>query len=153
MVRLLTWALAISGVLLYGYFTNVDRDDSGEVVKGGDSSVFDLRIGDCIGASLDGEMSEIGIVRCDDPHQYEVFAAIKSSADTYPGQEALGEEAIAKCASYFDNYFEITYEQSQLYITHFTPTEESWNQANDREITCLAYRMDGESMVGRVRKY
>ena len=48
MIRLLTWALAIGGVLAYGYFTDVGRDDSGTVVKAGESNVTDLRVGDCL---------------------------------------------------------------------------------------------------------
>ena len=154
MIRLLTWALAIGGVLLYGYLTSADRDESGEIVKGGDSSVFDLQIGDCIGANLDnGEMSEIGVVPCDDPHQYEIFAITKSSLDTYPGKEALGEDATSKCLSFFNDYFQINFEESQLYLTHFTPTEDSWNQMDDREITCRAFRRNEKTMVARVRNY
>ena len=153
MRQLFAWGLAITGVLAYGYFTDAARDDSGVVVKAGESSVFELQKGDCIRDEVEGPTSGVGVAPCDEAHDYEVFATDELAGNSYPGDDDAGNEATSKCITHFEDYFGIAYLESQLDVTHFTPTEEGWNDAGDRGITCLAFRMDREPMTGRVRNY
>ena len=154
MIRLLTWALAIGGVLAYGYFTDVGRDDSGTVVKAGESNVTDLRVGDCLNIFDEEEaVYATPVVPCDQAHFYEIFASVTFEGGEYPGSEAINIQASEKCLAQFDRYFGISYQDSQLAVTTLYPLEEGWSKYNDREGSCLAYRMDEEAMMGRVRNF
>lgn len=154
MIRLLTWALAIGGVLAYGYFTEVGRDDSGTVVKAGESNVTDLRVGDCLNIfDEEEEVYATPVVPCDQPHFYELFASVTFEDGEYPGIDAINTQASEKCLAQFDRYFGISYRDSQLDVSTLFPSEKGWSETNDLEGSCLAYRMDKAVMTGRVRNF
>jgi len=149
---LIFWVVIIGAAMVYSFFTESRRDNSGEVVAEGTESVFDLRTGDCIKEMKDGaEVGATTVVPCADPHDFEVFANFDLGATAFPGQEAVFELAGEGCRARFAAYFQMPYEDSALDITTLVPTEESWTRGADRSVSCLGYRMDGQPMVGKVR--
>ena len=154
MRSLIGWGVIIGIAVIYSFFTDSRRDNSGEVVAEGRESVFDLRVGDCISELKGGEeVATTTVVPCADPHDYELFANFDLEAVAYPGNEAVVELTMERCLERFAEYFQIAYEESALDVSAFYPTEDSWSGAADRGVSCLGYRVDGQPMVGKVRGF
>jgi hypothetical protein len=105
--------------------------------EGVETSVFDLRPGDCF-SSGETAIVSVSVVDCDQPHVYEAFAVFDHEAgpdDEYPGDQAIGEDANSACRPPFEEYVGIAYEDSIWYITSIPPSEETWAEG-DREIVC-----------------
>ncbi|PFG20031.1 septum formation family protein [Serinibacter salmoneus] len=124
------------------------RDESGEIVEGGDTSAFQLRIGDCYNdptaSSQDeaGELGSVPTVPCSEPHQYEVFAEQTRSETDFPGEAALATMAEDYCGAEWDAFIGVPYEESALYASYLYPSQESWTELDDRLITCVVYEPD-----------
>jgi hypothetical protein len=106
-------------------------------VEGVETSVFDLRPGDCFSSGETAIVSVL-VVDCDQRHVYEAFAVFDHEAgpdDDYPGDDAIGEYANTACQPPFEEYVGIAYEDSIWYITSIPPSEETWAEG-DREIVC-----------------
>lgn len=113
-------------------------DDGGDDEGGEVTSVFDLESGDCFSATGD-EVETVTVVDCEQPHLYEVFGVFDHEAgndDPYPGDEAMLEYADAECQPLFEDFVGSDYESSIYWITSVTPSDETWNEADDREIVC-----------------
>ncbi|MEE8347129.1 MAG: hypothetical protein V3S20_07265, partial [Dehalococcoidia bacterium] len=91
------------------------------------TSVFDLKVGDCVvGMGIGPEGGEFGRVRtvdCAEMHDGEVVALFDVEGDDFPGDDALLDMGTEGCPSEASTY---------LY-----PTDDSWNEMGDREITCI----------------
>jgi hypothetical protein len=120
----------------------------------GSASVFDLAVGDCFDdPASGGEVSSVESVDCAEPHDNEVYAVYDYDGDEYPGEEAMTAAADEGCEARFEDYVGIGYFDSELYSTHLTPTQDSWDEG-DREIVCVLYepgvKLEG-SMEGAAR--
>ncbi len=91
------------------------------------TSVFDLEVGDCVvslGEEAETEEVErVSTVDCSELHDGEVVALFEVEGDDYPGEDALIDLGVEDCPSEASTY---------LY-----PTEDSWNELEDREIACI----------------
>ncbi|MEQ8437420.1 MAG: septum formation family protein [Ilumatobacter fluminis] len=110
-----------------------------------------LQLDDSIGA----EISELPAVECSEPHTHEIFAVIDSTADTYPGFDALEDEAQVACLEAFETYVGISAFDSNLFYSWMVPTLASWEDTDvgergDREILCVAGAGDGEPLTQSV---
>lgn len=104
----------------------------------GASDPFQLRVGECLPtADTSGLVEEIETVDCAEPHAAEVFhsIAVQESGSDYPGKEELQRQA-GGCAAFFKGFVGKPYDESDLEITYFHPTPESWKQG-DRQILCI----------------
>jgi hypothetical protein len=121
---------------------------------GGSKSVFDLEVGDCFDDPTEsGEISEVPIVDCADPHDNEVYAAFDYDGDSFPGDDAMSTAADDGCQDRFEDFVGIAYLDSALYVTHLVPTSDSWD-SGDREIICVLYEPNEKltgSMEGAAR--
>jgi hypothetical protein len=119
--------------------------------EGEEASVFDLENGDCFDASGD-QVETVTIVDCELAHTYEVFAILNHEAGSdapYPGDEAILAYADTACQPYFADYVGIDYPSSDYWITSVTPSRETWEGADDREIVCaLKLGEEGEETTG-----
>lgn len=118
------------------------RDSSGAIAEANDkASVFDMKVGDChVDPNLSEESEEIETlpaVPCSQEHDYEVFATDTLDDGTFPGDAALEDLAMDFCEAEFEPFAGVSYEESMLDYTFFAPTEGSWSEAGDREITCV----------------
>jgi Septum formation len=114
-----------------------DRDESGAITEGGDADVFQIEVGDCLSeqAAATGEVSEVPVVPCEEPHDSEVyFSYTVPDADTFPGD--FQEHVDAQCIPQFQTFVGVPYESSGLSLTWLEPTAESWD-AGDRELLCI----------------
>lgn len=81
----------------------------GNVSDDGDTSVFDLRVGDCVNNTVSGEaevIASMDTVDCSQPHDFEVFALLdfSSQATEFPGQDAIDEWTWQGCLEAFTAY-------------------------------------------------
>ena len=118
---------------------------------GGDGNVFDLAVGDCFDrASEDGEISDVPIVDCAEPHDSEVFHSFEVADGEYPGDEALLAQAEEQCLPAFEEYVGIDYASSRLDVFPITPTEGSWGDG-DREVVCALYDLEQNKLEGSMQ--
>jgi hypothetical protein len=147
-----SWAfyiIAALGFVAYGAATDVDRDNSGAIVGGGNVDAFNVRVGDCfdsVNSSNDGVSSVPG-VPCAEPHDYEAFAVFDVSIESYPSDEEMYELSYYSCMEHFESFVGNDYESSSLEITTLYPSSESWAQ-DDREVVCAIYDMNDNQLVG-----
>lgn len=114
------------------------RDEaSGEVTAASDADVFSLQVGDCLDmAELASatEVETVPTVPCGDPHDGEVYAETALEGDELPAD--VEDQADAFCYDAFEPFIGMTYEESAVDFTYFTPSEGSWGQG-DRAVQCI----------------
>lgn len=129
----------LAAVVLAGCSSGPERDEeTGELLEAGEIDVFELQVGDCLaGFDEQAEISTVRVVPCSEEHTDELFAAaaVSEVGDEYPGNDAIAEEANAKCYEEFEAFVGLPWEDSELDFGFLAPTEASWNDG-DREILC-----------------
>ena len=131
---------------------NTTRNDDGEIIGGGGLGVQAMQVGDCM-IEPDGEYVEsVEAVPCTEPHDLEVLAIISlAGGDTYPGEDAVGQQAYDQCVTLFDDYVGTPYLESVIDVYPLYPTQEGWEDYNDREANCMLYTMDGSKLTSSLR--
>lgn len=102
--------------------------------------VEDLTVGECINEPEEEIITNIKTVNCGELHDYEVFQSVEVpyTADApYPGDEELFWESLDICVGYFAGFVGMDYADSVYDINAIYPTQESWEDQDDRETTCL----------------
>ena len=90
-----------------------------------------------------GEVSDVPLVECSEEHDGEFFHSHELSVDSYPGDTAVSGEAEEICAGgAFTDFVGVDYMSSEIYVGYLTPTEQTWNQLDDREILCYLETTD-----------
>ncbi|WP_017570033.1 septum formation family protein [Nocardiopsis halotolerans] len=119
----------------------------------GENNVMQLGVGDCfieaqMGTSMSEEVSEIPLVDCAQEHDSEIFYSHEMADGEYPGDEAVSTEAQEVCrGENFVNFIGVTYAESEIFAYFLTPTQEGWEQMNDREILCYVTTSETGDMV------
>ena len=115
-------------------------------------NVFDLDVGDCFqDPDGFGEVSDVEIVDCSEPHDNEVFHLFDLAEGDYPGQATVSTLADEGCSAAFDGYVGIAYAESRYVYTTLSPTEESWDRGDDREVVCFLFDINFEQLSGSAR--
>jgi hypothetical protein len=148
-------SIALAGCSLLG---NVGNDtDTGTDTGTGDgdtTDVFTIKVGDCLNdGGTTGEVSEVPLIDCAEPHDSEAFASIMMDDGDFPGDTAVSDQAIADCTTEFNTFVGLDYQESTLDFAYYYPTEESWANG-DREILCLIVDPAGQvtgSLEGAAR--
>jgi hypothetical protein len=116
-----------------------------------EGNVFSLEPGDCFGEFSGGEVSDVDKVDCDEPHENEVYATFDAEGDDFPGEDELQAEAEEECTGdRFEDYVGISYNESRYYFSPLVPSEDSWEDADDREIVCYLHEQDSSEIEGSV---
>jgi hypothetical protein len=123
-----------------GLIFNASRSSTGEIVKEGDLTAADLRVGDCFdlkdpAADL---IEDVTAVPCTAAHEYEMVFTGSLAEGAYPSDDAFTAFFTANCIPAFDTYVGKAYLDSELDIFWLTPTSDAWDQG-DRSIQCAAY--------------
>ena len=125
-----------------------DRDETGEIVEGGELGVFAVQEGDCVNwpDSADG-VSSFESVACDVAHDAEIYELFDiAETDEFPGTTIVESEAEQGCLDAFEPFIGIDYQQSQWFFTFLAPSEGTWD-AGDREVICLVEPAQGEPQL------
>ena len=139
---LVLWALGVAGAAT-GFFDDVE-------VSGGNSASASPGKGQCFDApsgSLEGTAYDFDVVSCAGEHDGEVFAVVRLSGDSYPGDKKVTATADDKCYALQDSYAMDGWAvPDDVDIYYVTPTEQSWS-LGDREITCAFGNKDEEASL------
>jgi len=108
------------------------------------ASVFALRIGDCVDDVGQDQVQNLPAVDCAEPHDYEVFDEYQIPDGEYPGDDVITEVALGYCSGALESFAGVAYEASSLDINYLTPTEDSWTDGDDRQISCLVFDPAGK---------
>ena len=144
-------ALLAGVLLLAGCGGDPDPAPTGDASSTATSAdPFDLGVGDCVDTTTgSGEVTEVPVVPCTGAHLGEAFAAVQMTGDgDFPGQTAVDEAALG-CQEPFEEFVGMGLAGSQLKVTYFHPTAESW-ATGDREILCIVSDPAGP-VVGTLR--
>ena len=116
------------------------RPDVEPTSEAADASAFAIHPGDCVNdIDLEDEFDTIPIVGCDLPHDSEVYASVLMDDGEFPGQDAIDVKAEADCAAEFATFAGIDAATSYYQYSYYSPTFDSWNNLDDREILCIVY--------------
>ncbi|MBN8882898.1 putative regulator of septum formation [Salana multivorans] len=117
------------------------RDEAGEIVSGGDTDVFTIKIGDCFNDvdSDSEEISSLPTVPCAEAHDNEVYAETSLTGDEYPGDDVVAQQADQYCYEQFSAFVGVDYESSTLEYYPITPLQGGWEQLGDRLVSCVVY--------------
>jgi hypothetical protein len=155
-VVLVAAAGLVAGVLGACGDDEAERDDEGAVAEEGDVGVFSLREGDCFDDpdELEGDeaprVESVAAVPCDQPHDNEVYHLGELPDGDFPGQQEIVQMAFDECLDPFEDFVGVPYEESELEIFPLTPSQDTWEDEDDREVVCAAYLPD-EQLTGSVR--
>ena len=114
-------------------------------------NVFSLEIGQCFqdNSPLTGiEIENVDLVDCNKAHTNEVYEVVNLPDGDYPLAGVLERNVGDICYDAFESYVGQAYEYSIYDIGAMWPTQDSWEKADDREITCYLYEMTGQKKMG-----
>ena len=125
-------------------------DDTGEAaqdpseIEGAEMVSFDeLAVGDCIPLmeydEEETEVFELPVVPCDLPHTDEVYYMYDLPDGEYPGDDEIYELTWEGCRAQFEAFVGLSYEESELDIYPYSPTQGSWNRWKDRTVHCVVF--------------
>jgi hypothetical protein len=103
--------------------------------------------GECTNDSLEGEVSEIEPVDCDEEHDIEAYGQfdLEGDDDDFPGDDEIAEEAEEEClGDLFEDYVGIEYSESIYFADFLPPTEQSWENGY-RSVLCYINGTTDES--------
>jgi hypothetical protein len=142
-------ALICVGVLAFSLFGANTTSTTGGTVTTAQAStetavkVETLRVGDCVNGLEEGDISKLPAISCSEPHQGEVVGDYKISASSYPGEQAVTDEANDKCNDILLAYSPSTKDDQSIGIFFVYPTVSSWAQG-DRQVLCIAEHTSGK---------
>lgn len=124
---------------------DANRDEeTGEVTEGSNIDIFNLKLGDCKMESPSGLIQDADVVPCSEPHDEEVYYEITmpdgefSEADV----DAASQECIGDA---YTSFVGISYDESSLEVYPITPTQDTWDQLDDRIVQCMIIDPAGQT--------
>lgn len=138
--KLAVFAIIGLGVILYGVLDKT-------------KDVEDLAVGDCLLMPETEEISSVETIDCASGHELEVFALIKvpDGRDApYPGEDTLADTIFEECLLRFQPYVGTNYEDSVWFANPLYPTQESWEESNDREGSCVLLQIGPDQQARTV---
>ncbi|MGZ4513636.1 MAG: septum formation family protein [Mycobacterium sp.] len=137
--------MAIAGLIISGAWVLVIAAIIVAAIVFDDGSVqaTNIKTGDCIAdAPADGaNVTRLPKVSCDEPHEGEVYAMIRVSGDTFPGQTAMQSEYEQRCMSALESYAPDAANDPGISGFLLYPSQETWDRG-DRDVACIAITTD-----------
>lgn len=139
---------------LLGNAPDAVRDEpGGEITEAAEADVYSLQVGDCFdyaAVSSATEISSVPTIPCGDAHDAEIYAEMHLTEEQFRADlelaasgdiDTLGH-ADQFCYDQFATFIGISYDESTLGFTPFTPTESGWEQGDDL-VQCIVVHPDG----------
>lgn len=149
-------AVSIGGIVVAEAINgpSAERDDAQEVVAAGNEDALSLRVGDCFDNVEAEEFAELPLVPCAEPHDNEIFHAFELEGESLPDAAGLETAALAECDPAYEAYIGVGYADSTLDWWFIQPTEQGWNELDDRVMQCVVFDPAGKvegSLAGTQR--
>jgi hypothetical protein len=130
---------------------NTFRDDTGAIIEGGGLGAYAIQVGDCVNEPDNLTLVEsLEAVPCSQAHDAEAYADFQLTGSSWPGEDAVSEDAWTGCYERYESFVGIPWDDSELDFWVLQPTEESWAD-DDRAVTCALATMDGSPLRGSMR--
>ncbi|MGC4153089.1 MAG: septum formation family protein [Propionicimonas sp.] len=136
--------VALVALGLAGCSAEGPRNSAGQVTASAPTDAFSLQVGDCTGTLTSGTVGQVTLVPCAEPHAWEVFAATELQGEDFPGAGKVQDLAEEFCHDQFKAFVGLAVNKSKYHLTVLQPTKQTWNDAGDRQVTCLAGDGEGE---------
>lgn len=94
----------------------------------------------------------VGVVPCNQPHRYEVFAVIHiahTPDEEWPGGAVVDERADLACLAAFPEFVGSAWAESSLDYLHQPPTQRAWT-AGHRDARCAVFDLGLGELQGTV---
>jgi len=150
--------LSTFSMLLAACTPEADRATTGDIVSEGNIDAFQIQVGDCFNDNNDisgqddtVEVTGVAGIPCEQAHDNEAYAKFDVDLPQYPGNDDMFDSAFESCMEQFEPYVGRDYQSSLLDILTLYPTEQSWNQMNDREVICVLVHMENQKLTGSSR--
>ncbi|MGE5133117.1 MAG: DUF4190 domain-containing protein [Gemmatimonadota bacterium] len=133
------WLLAIAGLIAAAIVVSPSRSASGQITKGGQVSIFSLRVGDCFQNPAGGgelQVLTVTAVPCTTAHNAQTFAEFTPAGSSYPGRAALIRQASQGCQSRVSGNLDKTKITSTMTLRYIFPEPQTWADGH-RAIICL----------------
>jgi hypothetical protein len=152
LLRRFAWVGVVAAFAIGAAIFNAQRDDTGQITKGGTLAINELRVGDCFDPKdLDAEeANEVNVKRCDENHHFELMFAGAMEDGAYPTETQFEDFVGAACLPAFDAYVGLAYEESRLEVYWYFPVEDAWG-SGDHLIQCAVYDPLDSTIVGSLR--
>lgn len=113
----------------------------------------DLAVGDCIKDEDTLNSADVESIDCSDDHVFELIGKFDVDDGDYPGADELTSQGTERCqGDLFEQYVGVPYvESAEVYADPVPPSEETWNDADDRTILCVAHTQDLSTTTGSVK--
>jgi hypothetical protein len=140
------WAVLLACVVVVALVScggDAERSEAtGEVIASGAVDAFEVQVGDCVNNPPDDgpatEVVDVPAVPCEQEHTGEVYHVFDlDDAAAYPGEKKVISLADEGCLQQFEAFVGLPPEQSRLKISTLFPTNETWEQFDDREVVCI----------------
>ena len=135
-----------------GAFTDdTTRNDAGEITASGGVGAFQVRVGDCIQVPSGAEeVVSVEGVPCTTPHEAQAFASFSlPDLAAFPSPDEMDSLAGRGCLKYWAGAIGTSYEsETRVDLNFMHPSQVSWDQQDDREVTCLVVSADGSPLIG-----
>ena len=123
-----------------------------------DTGLAEVGIGDCFDTIGDPAVSDrvVWTLDCEMPHGYEVYDVVTYEGDgagrgtSYPGAATVQDWAEQACYDRFEAFVGVRWTISELDISVWWPSEESWARA-DRTVICAVTSDTGDELTGTQR--
>jgi len=145
---LLVSALALGGAACAD---EPSRDEAGDINETEDVNPNTLQAGDCFNDPEAGgttQVTSLEAVPCDEPHNNEVFHVFDLDDGDFPGADEVKQLGIEGCEPELEGYVGAAAADAGLALVPVTPTEQSWNDKDDRTVLCALYNADGSKITG-----
>lgn len=117
-----------------------------------EGNVFSLEVGQCFNdPEATDEISDVALVDCAEPHNNEVYHLFDIPGDEFPGRSTVSDLATEGCIDAFETFVGASYATSDFGIFPISPTEDSWNRADDREVVCALFDLTTNESTGSAR--
>jgi hypothetical protein len=137
--------MAIAGLVLSGLWTVLFVGLIVLAVVVSDSTVqaTTIEVGDCIKTmpADNARVSKLPDVSCFEPHEGEVYARIRVTGDSFPGQSTLERDFRDRCATALASYSPKAALDPDFDTYVLYPTQVTWNHG-DRDVVCIATTKD-----------
>jgi hypothetical protein len=107
-----------------------------------------LVVGECFDDTSDED--EVARTACTVDHDGELYAVVTLPAQTWPGDEKVGDLGEAACDEKFKPYVGIDVDDSELDPVAWYPERAGWN-SGDRNVYCTAYGPFGDPLDQTVK--
>jgi len=101
-------------------------------------NLTELKTGDCIVSVAENVVvQQATVVACNTPHHGEVTGTFTLAGATYPGDDAVAQQAGDRCQAQLKAYSTAAYNDDTLSVFYYAPTSSTWDR--NKRVVCIAY--------------